>query len=266
MTFSKTQRWLLLSVAALALPTVLASWWMVSSRDPVPVPRSAERIRHGEKAVSLASTDPRAGAQPHAADAGGTAQGNADADDFQQYAETLRAQGHPEKTVRELTASRITAAYQARRTALREQARRGGAGGADIQAQLDALGSEQGALIAKLFGAEEPPAAAEAVTAETFAGDLEKQILMPAAMAEAMPVTVKTEEQAADWEKVRTDFVNAIGGPSQDPANPQYRKRWVQAASEADQRFRLLFGDNAYVQHQMKAQQEAVMKEQGLAR
>lgn len=267
MTFSKTQRWLLLSAAALSLPSVLASWWMLASRDPAPADLLADSSREDKVAstpsISSTGTTTRPDTQPHPEDADGTAEGKTEADHFQQYAAALRAQGHAETTVRELTASRITAAFHARRTAIREQARRGNGHAAEIQAQLEALGREQGALIAELVGAEEQPAADS--TTKTTSADTqnEKQVLMPAAMAEAIPATVTTGEQAADWEKVRADFVNAVGGAGQNPASPQYRKRWVQAQSEADQQFRLYFGDNAFVQHQMQAQHESMLREQG---
>lgn len=228
-----------------------------------------EDIRHGENVPSRASmTSMEEGSQQQTTDAGGAAEGKTHANEFQQYAAALRAQGHPEKTVRELTASRITAAFQIRRTALRSGAWRGNEEAADIQSELDALGREQGALIVRVLGTEEQPApevTAEAVASETLPGGGEGQVLMPAVMAEAMPATVQTGEQAADWEKLRGDFVNAIGGASQDPAAPQYRKRWVQAQSEADRQFRLMFGDNAYVAYQMKAQEEARLRQQGAA-
>jgi hypothetical protein len=198
----------------------------------------------------------------------GAVDGKTHAGEFQNYAAALRAQGCPDKTVRELVASRITAAFQTRRTAIRKQSRQDNTPGAAIQAELDALNREQGALIERLFGAEEPAAAmtnAEATPATAVPNGIERAPLMPAVMAEALPATVSTAEQAADWEKVRYDFVNAIGGPNQDPADPQYRKRWTSAESEADRRFRLLFGDTAFVQHQLKAQQEALLRKQGVA-
>lgn len=216
----------------------------------------------------VASTPSMSSIQQDTTDAGGTAQGQTDADNFQQYATALRSQGQPEKTVRELTASRITAAFQSRRAAIRNQTRQGIAGGASVQAQLDMLNRAQGSLIVQLFGAEENPTDATEDTASAEAartGD-GKQALMPAVMAEAMPATVTTGEQASEWEKLRHDFVNAIGGASEDPAHPRYRQRWMQAQSAADQRFRLLFGDTAYVQHQMQAQRESMMKDQGLGR
>ena len=265
MTFSKSQRLLLASAAAFGIPTVVACWRMLSSE---PQPASGGNDRPEENAVSTAFPAPAE--NPHqTADAHIKAEGKTDADHFQQYVETLRAQGVSENTVRELTVSRITAAFQARRTAIHGKARLGHANDSDIQAQLDALGSEQASLITRLVGAEDAsgksPAAAGSA-ADAAPPVISNPFLSPAVLASEMPATVKTEEQAAEREKLRNDFVQAIGGENQDPASPDYRKRWVQAQSEADQRYRLLFGDNAFVQHQMKAQQEVVRKEQELAK
>ena len=263
MTSSKTPRWLLVSAAAFALPAVLAVWWMVSSHGPLPASVQVN------EAAPISDADAPSGTPQRTADAPGGSEKNTEADDFQQYVESLRAQGLPARTVRELTASRITAAFQARRTAILGQARPGRANAAETQAQLDALGREQGALIARLVGAEEAPAENAPATSPAAGATspvMENQFLMPAVMADALPATVKTEEQVVDWEKMRAGFVKAIGGENQDPASPPYRHRWVQAQSEADQQFRLYFGDNAFVQHQLQAQHEAMMKEQGKAK
>ena len=269
MSFSKARRWLLLSATLLSLPVVLASWWMLSSGKPVARDREAEG--HGERLHSGigagdAATDAAAERQLRMTDAQGTTEAKSDTDDFRAYAAGLKAQSFPETTVRELLASRITAAFQARRTAIRSTSRQGGADAAEIQRQLDTLNREQGALIAQLVGAEEQPVAdaTAAAAVEATASGNERQVLMPAVMANALPATVRTEEQAAAWEKLRNDFVNAIGGENQDPASPQYRRRWVQAESESDQRFRLIYGDTVFVQHQMQAQREAALRAQGL--
>ena len=255
MTNRTTRHWLLAAAALLAIPVIVASWWMIfGGQNDEQVP---DAVRTGDSRTTAAAV-PVAQAGPATTGAGAT---ETEARDFLAYAEELRAQGHPEKTVRELVASRITAAYEGRRTALRREARRAGADLADIQAQLDALAREQGTLITQLVGPE--PASAEQATAQAEPVGGKDQVLMPAVMSEAMPATVTTQEHAADWAKLREDFVNAIGGPKANPASPQYRNSWVRAESEADQRFRLLFGDNAYVQHQIQAQREALMREQG---
>lgn len=264
MTNPKTRHWLLAAAALLALPVIVASWWMLSGGEHGEQVPKADRMDDTRNALTTAVAAPETKAGLTTVRAVGTGAAQGDAGDLLAYAEGLRAQGHPENTVRELVASRITAAYEGRRTGLRREARRAGADLAGIQAQLDALGREQGAFIAQLVGAE--PAPEVQATAQTEPVDGKDQVLMPAVMADAMPATVKTEEQAASWAKLRDAFVNAVGVTKADPASPQYRRHWVQAQSAADQEFRLMFGDNAYVQHQMQAQHEATLRQQGLAK
>ncbi len=273
MTFLKSQRWLLVSAAALVLPATAVTWWMLTPDAPQTAAFDLERTLSGSDAeltddLTQADTAPLQTNKEHA---DGTAQRKADADDFQQYAQTLRAQNQPEKTVRELLSSRITAAFQVRRAALRNHARRDDTMAAQLDARLAALNHEQDALIAQFAASEEQLAVHAVNGTQTLATDTtpagaEKQILAPAVLAETLPATVKTEEQAAAWEKLRNDFVKSIGGENQDPANPNYRKRWVQAQSEADQRFRLQFGDTAFVQHQMQAQREAALQQENLSK
>jgi hypothetical protein len=254
-TTAVTHRWLLFAAAFLALPVIVASWWMVFGNQ------DAEKVRKPAPTGSTRATTDTAPTDAAPTDIASTAEH--ETADFFAYAEALRAQGHPEATVRELVASRITAAYEGRRAALRKEAQRRNADLAAIQGELDALSLAQGTLIAQVVGAEPAPEAQGTAQTEPVVG--KEQVLMPAVMAESLPPKVKTEEQASEWARLRDSFVNAVSSVGADPASPQYRRRWVQASSEADQRFRLLFGDTAFVQHQMQAQREARMREQGAA-
>jgi hypothetical protein len=263
MALSNTQRWLLGSTALFTLPAAATVWWMISSAEPGGAETSRVQSEQTDDTLGKGTVAAREGVQPALASHVPDGDDIARVAEFRAQAEELRAQGLPEKIARETVASRITAAYEARRKALRSQTRAGRADAA-IQTQLDALAREQGALIERLFGPEEaPPAAGKGQTsADLHSGFEAKPPQMPAAMADTLPATVQTEEQAAAWEKVRADFVNAIGGEDQDPASPAYRRRWFPAQSEADQRFRLLFGDNAFVQHQLQAAHQAAAQAQ----
>lgn len=70
---------------------------------------------------------------------------------------------------------------------------------------------------------------------------------LPAAFRE-MPselnLTVAQQETLAN---IRDAFVNEIGGPGQDPADPEYAARWNQARALSDERFRLHFGEQAFL-------------------
>ena len=247
MTLSKLHRWLLRAAILLAFACMVVSWWLLRTGGA-----TVEARTNGE-------------ATPSERSAAEGADAIAAADEFKAYAAKLKAQGCPENTVRELVASRITAAFESRRVALRNQPRRGDANADEIGTQIESLNREQGMLIAQLAGGEPPRARTGRMREHSVRADeniLARQVQMPAVMAEAMPATVKTPEQAAEWEKLRDDFLKAVGGDNQDPADPHYRRRWAAAESEADRHFRLVFGEIAFMQLKMQAQHEAILRGQ----
>lgn len=247
MTLSKLHRSLLRAAILLAFAGMVVSWWLRGTGGA-----TVEARTNGEATRSAGS--PAGGADAIAA-----------AEEFKAYAAKLRAQGCPEKTVRELVASRITAAFESRRVALHNRPRRGDANADKIGTQTENLNREQGKLIAQLVGGEPPRAGTGRIREHSVRADeniLATQVQMPAVMAEAMPATVKTSQQAAEWEKLRDDFLKAVGGDNQDPADPHYRRRWAAAESEADRQFRLVFGEIAFMQLKMQAQHEAILRGQ----
>ncbi len=60
-----------------------------------------------------------------------------------------------------------------------------------------------------------------------------------------------TPEQAAAVEKIREEFIEAVGGEGQDPADAGYAERWRRFLPDADQKLRLLIGWQAFRQYQM---------------
>lgn len=260
MKHSMKQTCLLGAVALIALPAAVSLWWMLpggQSTEPH-IPHDVEQATQIMPTETPGkATDARGTAQTAQPSAAVAVEFSMEPGALHAHAEALRSQNIPEPTVREIIASRITAAFEARRLALRNESLRSRNDDA-IQYQLESLARQQGALIEEIFG----PAQPQAQTFSTlFSAEGEKPPQMPAAMADALPATVRTEEQAAALEKVRADFIEAIGGVDLNPGSPEYRQRWLPAQSDADQRFRLLFGDNAFVQHQLQAAQEARQRE-----
>jgi len=254
---------ILIGAALLCVPVILASWWMLAG----------DRSDSGSAGKELPDEpilrQPADGGGHRSADAGGAPAASravsledyAEVHEFQEYASGLRKQGLPEETVRDLVASRITATYEARRAALRSGSLHGE--GEVHQAQLDQLNREQGALIERLVGAAETPGslapAQQPVNGidETPRDLVGKSPIMPAVMASTPPPAVQNDAQVDEWQKQRNGFVQAVGSADQNPNDPGYRKRWIQAQSQADERFRFWYGDNAYVAHQLKAMHEA---------
>ena len=53
-------------------------------------------------------------------------------------------------------------------------------------------------------------------------------------------------------EGLQQSFVNAVGGPDQDPNDPAYYNRWMAAQKDIDEKYRLLVGNQAFLIEQMK--------------
>ena len=77
---------------------------------------------------------------------------------------------------------------------------------------------------------------------------------------------VVNEATAASLEKMRNDFVDAVGGLGQDGNDPAYRRRWLSAQAESDDRFRVTYGTQAFLSYQAAAAQKAEAERQAAAR
>lgn len=64
--------------------------------------------------------------------------------------------------------------------------------------------------------------------------------------------------QAPTLSDLQQDFIDGIGGPNQDPLDPDYRERWLDAQQSADAQFRAFYGGQAFIQADvLRAQQAA---------
>ena len=61
-----------------------------------------------------------------------------------------------------------------------------------------------------------------------------------------------THEQQTALAAIQDQFLKAIGDVNQDPADPEYRKRWMTAQFIADQTYRALFGWPVFSQMQLE--------------
>jgi hypothetical protein len=64
-------------------------------------------------------------------------------------------------------------------------------------------------------------------------------------------VAAANPQLAAAVQGLRQDFVNALGGPNQDPNSPTYYKRWIAAQTSVDEQYRVLIGNEAFLAEQM---------------
>ena len=73
---------------------------------------------------------------------------------------------------------------------------------------------------------------------------------LPAAFVEPDPANPPTEEQAAAVDRLQKEFIEKVGGPNQNPNDPQYLARWRKAQPESDQQFKALFGVQAFLERE----------------
>ena len=79
------------------------------------------------------------------------------------------------------------------------------------------------------------------------------------ALLDPSPSLNLNETQLAKLDALRQNFVDAIGGPNQNPSDPAYLQRWQTAQQMSDQQFILDFGTQAFMsQQQKRVQQEGV--------
>jgi hypothetical protein len=76
---------------------------------------------------------------------------------------------------------------------------------------------------------------------------------LPAVLVPPSPEIQFTEQQAAEWTRLQQDFIQAVGGTSQNATDPAYRERWLSAREQSDDLFRAKFGTEAYVLQSIEA-------------
>jgi hypothetical protein len=72
-----------------------------------------------------------------------------------------------------------------------------------------------------------------------------------------------TPEQQKTIERLRQRFVGMIGGPDQDPNNPQYLQRWQNAQPEINEELRAQLGQEFFQRYEMAAAQTQLTGRQG---
>jgi len=195
---------------------------------------------------------------------------NLEATDFPTYIANLRSIGCPEPTIRDIITADVEASIYASR---REQvklslAKTSGAMLASIARQnletaILQLNQEEAELVAALLG---PATSANALAAEDPAASRirrkrarEIPIAMPLVLEKMDLTELKlNDNQIAAMAEIRQEFLEQIGGPNQDPADPAYRNRWQQAQADVNDQLEALIGQSAYQTHQWNVQSAAL--------
>ena len=76
------------------------------------------------------------------------------------------------------------------------------------------------------------------------------EVTTPLVLADPPDGFLTTEDQLAAFNTLRQQFVESMTAFAQDPAAPEYRRRWQEAQEMLDDEFATLFGVEAYNQQQ----------------
>src|SRR5579862_2461632 len=171
--------------------------------------------------------------------------------DYATYIRNLRAIGCPERTIRAIITGAIADFYDEKAGELETD-----------PATVPNLRREQTELLAALF----PPAQENAAPARQAVSSAnpaeagqaasvppEKPPTMPLAFMEPGPDVQLTDDQRNALQNIRRSFIDSIGGPNQNPSDPQYLARWKQAQPDLDAQVHATLGDEIYSELQIRA-------------
>jgi hypothetical protein len=174
------------------------------------------------------------------------------ANDYRLYVNRLRSIGCPEGNVRDIVWGDADRAFSKKRHELNLDGHGTGTWSEAAERQLvasllgDAGLAEGGSKLAD-------PGQSEGQPVEAASQPLVFQPVDVAALG-------FNDDQMEAVEQVRQQFIDAVGGTNQDPADPNYLKRWQQAQKKMDVLARGQLGGKAYMQYELavlRAQQAA---------
>jgi hypothetical protein len=96
-----------------------------------------------------------------------------------------------------------------------------------------------------------PATSSAASVGVTSSGNTEIRRVDPPLAFTAVPQDLTSEQRTA-LARIQNLFLDAIGDANQNPADPAYTKRWVDAQYTADQAFKAFFGWTAFSQMQLE--------------
>ncbi len=177
--------------------------------------------------------------------------------DYRSYVANLRAAGCPESTLRAI----VTADFEAATTFERHRLESAG----ESTSQLSSETVKQ--AVARALGEMAIPSAGEETAANSTkarVSPLQSMSVRPVAQKVAhasYPVAFQpavlndstlTDNQKAAVRQLQQQFVDAVGGPNQDPADPTYGARWQTAQQDADEALRAQLGNQAYLAYKQQ--------------
>jgi hypothetical protein len=191
--------------------------------------------------------------------------------DYRAYIANLKAVGCPRQTIRDIITADVDSLYAARRQQLELQTQaldghpllKANAEQA-LGAKLQGLNNEESSVLAALLGS--PPDPAQPAVADNTATPARTErdqsqddaVSVPLVFQETNPAALNlTQDQLDDLAYLRQKFEEDVGGPSQDPRDPAYLRRWQAAQPQNDQMLRAMLGSRVYDQFENQAGNQA---------
>ncbi len=114
-----------------------------------------------------------------------------------------------------------------------------------------AVSTAPGPIIAPPLARAVPAASSTASVGVGLSGNSKTATLDPPLAFTVDPKNLTSEQQTA-LAKIQDQFLNAIGGADQNPADPAYGERWTTAQEIADQNYKAYFGWVAFSQMELE--------------
>ncbi len=182
-----------------------------------------------------------------------------EADDYATFITNLRSIGCPEPTIRQIVQGEVSELYADKQRQLRSSA-----GHNPLPSEIRKLEQEQSTVLAGLLQDPKKNQISEATVPGSLAARA-KQVRIqyplvfqnpaatpPGGKGRAVsnarsPLPPPTPAQEQTINQISQNFVKDIGGPHQNPTDPQYHARWTRAQRNADEMMRSLMGATYYM-------------------
>jgi len=185
--------------------------------------------------------------------------------DYRTYVNNLREIGCPEATLKAIVTADVDAVYRQRSREL-EQRLEAIANGSwavqlssyrdqqELKAQMQKLPGDESSEICDLLGLKAAPG--QHITVARLPRNPSKErAVLPLVLQSLDTSTLHLNEQQIQVvQELRQQFLDEIGGPNQDPADPAYRERWLNAQPEMDDNLRGMLGSTVFQNFQLAAQ------------
>jgi len=169
-----------------------------------------------------------------------------DSEEFPTFIANLRSFGCPEQTIRDIVTAEINRDYDQKLADLNSTQLASG----QYALAKSKLDEERLKVLDELFpsaGNHHAKLSNQGSTAQagTESSPPEQPVATPLVLLQPDPSLHFDEAQMNAWKALQRNFMAKIGS-TQNPYDPEYRKRWEEAQKDLDQAFQSKFGDDAF--------------------